>query len=159
MYSLTKLYISNWGLTLYIYFLKIVPEIFNFCRTMRNQSLNKMMLSVFRKRMVWLWLAGMSAREISCCTGASVSTVYRWVRRWQAGSSLEAKDSRGRQPERMMVEEYFSHEIPWYLQGVAAAAVSSEIFQHRSCHAEVLCTRCFVTLCFSVPVTPHISLL
>lgn len=39
-----------------------------------------------RARIVWLWLGGESARSISQQTGASLSTVYRWIRRWQEGS-------------------------------------------------------------------------
>lgn len=105
---------------------------------MRRQSLNKLMLSVFRARMVWLWMTGMSAREISCFTGASVSTVYRWVRRWQAGGSVEAKHCRGRQPEGML-NEYFPLETREHLQGLAAAVASCEVYEHRSCQAVVPC--------------------
>lgn len=128
---------------------------------MRNPSLNKMMLSIFRARMICLWLAGMSAREISCCTGASMSTVYRWVRRWQAGDSVEAKHSRGRQPERI-VNEYLSLETRGYLQGLAAAAVSCEIYEHGSYQAEIPCTALFgctlpLFTCSTSPFSPFIS--
>ncbi|MPC16858.1 hypothetical protein E2C01_009695 [Portunus trituberculatus] len=30
-----------------------------------------------------MWVGGMSLRAIARCTGASVTTVYRWIRRWQ----------------------------------------------------------------------------
>lgn len=32
---------------------------------------------------VWMWVGGMSLRAIARRTGASVTTVYRWIRRWQ----------------------------------------------------------------------------
>ncbi|XP_045124108.1 uncharacterized protein LOC123512028 [Portunus trituberculatus] len=83
----------------------------------RRQSLSKMIVHAFRTRMIWLWLAGLSAREISCCTGASVSTVYRWLRRWQAGDSLEIKNFKGRQPDRVL-EQYLSFTAKDYFQSV-----------------------------------------
>ncbi|KAK3873975.1 hypothetical protein Pcinc_021053 [Petrolisthes cinctipes] len=42
-----------------------------------------MLVDLARARIVKLWIIGMPARIISLHTGASVSTVYRWVRRWQ----------------------------------------------------------------------------
>ncbi|XP_063885581.1 uncharacterized protein LOC135113884 [Scylla paramamosain] len=36
-----------------------------------------------RAGFVWMWVSGMSLRAIARCTGASVTTVYRWIRRWQ----------------------------------------------------------------------------
>ncbi|KAK4315687.1 hypothetical protein Pmani_013086 [Petrolisthes manimaculis] len=41
-----------------------------------------------RTTIVRLWIAGMSTRAISYYTGASVSTVYRWVRRWQKKAGI-----------------------------------------------------------------------
>lgn len=49
-----------------------------------------------RLRIVWMWLRGMSAREISLETGASLCTVYRWVRRWQEEGNVETRPYRGR---------------------------------------------------------------
>lgn len=36
-----------------------------------------------RASFVWMWVSGMSLRAIARRTGASVTTVYRWIRRWQ----------------------------------------------------------------------------
>lgn len=36
-----------------------------------------------RARFVLMWAEGMSLRAIARHTGASVTTVYRWIRRWQ----------------------------------------------------------------------------
>lgn len=36
-----------------------------------------------RASFVWMWVSGMSLRAIARQTGASVTTVYRWIRRWQ----------------------------------------------------------------------------
>ena len=41
--------------------------------------------------MVWLWIHGSSVRNISKRFGASPSTVYRWIRRWQDDGLLEDK--------------------------------------------------------------------
>lgn len=52
-------------------------------------------------KMIWgkivrLWKAGMPARVISCYTGASISTVYRWIRRSQ-WKSVNTKDAHRKQ--------------------------------------------------------------
>lgn len=44
-----------------------------------------------RARIVWLWLGGASARSVSQQTGASLSTVYRWIRRWQEEGSVRTR--------------------------------------------------------------------
>lgn len=36
-----------------------------------------------RAKIIWLWLRGTSARSISHQTGASLTTVYRWIHRWK----------------------------------------------------------------------------
>lgn len=106
---------------------------------MQRQSLSKIIVHAFRTRMIWLWLAGLSAREIACYTGASVSTVYRWVRRWQSGGSLEAKHSKGRQPERVL-EEYLSLEANEYLHSVMEATKDPRvIYKLRSCQIAIPC--------------------
>lgn len=62
----------------------------------------RMTLHILRARIVWMWLTGMSAREISVYTGASVSTVYRWVHRWNEERTLEERPNRGRPRKRVM---------------------------------------------------------
>lgn len=47
--------------------------------------------------MVWMWMNGASARRISSHTGASISTVYRWIRRWHDEGTLETRPYCGRQ--------------------------------------------------------------
>lgn len=44
-----------------------------------------------RAKIVRLWLQGATARAISQETGASLSTVYRWVRRWQQEGTVRAR--------------------------------------------------------------------
>lgn len=41
-----------------------------------------------RDKIIWLWLRGISARSISHQTGASLTTVYRWIHRWQESRKL-----------------------------------------------------------------------
>lgn len=43
------------------------------------------------KRIVWLWVAGLAARDIAKETGTSLSTVYRWIRRWEKEGTLETR--------------------------------------------------------------------
>lgn len=66
--------------------------------------------------MVWMWLNGASARRISSHTGASVSTVYRWIRRWNDEGTLETRPYCGRHfatvnRKRNSLCSDYSHEI------------------------------------------------
>lgn len=45
-------------------------------------------MSYDSSRIIRLWLLGKSAREISLETGASLSTVYRWIRRYGTHGSF-----------------------------------------------------------------------
>ncbi|KAK4325080.1 hypothetical protein Pmani_004236 [Petrolisthes manimaculis] len=49
-----------------------------------------------RARIVQLWQKGMAVRNISRKTGASVTTVYRWIRRWKEEGTLKTKRYRRR---------------------------------------------------------------
>lgn len=49
-----------------------------------------------RARIVWLWETGMSARDIARDTGSSVTTVYRWIRRWREERNLKTRRRTGR---------------------------------------------------------------
>lgn len=49
-----------------------------------------------RENIVWLWLMGSSAMDISKQMGVSLSTVYRWVRRWQEEGTVENRQDRRR---------------------------------------------------------------
>lgn len=44
-----------------------------------------------RSRIVWMWMAGVSARDIALHNGFSLSTVYRWVRRWKKEGAVNTK--------------------------------------------------------------------
>lgn len=61
------------------------------CSKMDRSLVNSPTLVAARACIVWLWLDGASARAISRQTGASLSTVYRWVRRWQEEGTVETK--------------------------------------------------------------------
>lgn len=50
-----------------------------------------------RTKIVFLWLQGMSARNISSAMNISVSTVYRWISRWYDEGSMLSRTSRRRQ--------------------------------------------------------------
>lgn len=49
-----------------------------------------------RAKFIWLWVKGNSARSIAKETGTSVTTVYRWIRRWRHGGVVENKPRCGR---------------------------------------------------------------
>lgn len=49
-----------------------------------------------RLQFVNLWLSGLSLRFIAFLTGASATTVRRWVRRWQRDGDLHTKTRRRR---------------------------------------------------------------
>lgn len=49
-----------------------------------------------RKRIVWLWVAGLAARDIAKEAGTSLSTVYRWIRRWEKEGTLATRSQCGR---------------------------------------------------------------
>lgn len=44
-----------------------------------------------RSKIVWMWISGQSARCIAQETHTSVSTVYRWIRRWEREGSVSTK--------------------------------------------------------------------
>ncbi|KAK3885063.1 hypothetical protein Pcinc_010717 [Petrolisthes cinctipes] len=44
-----------------------------------------------RTRIMWLWLAGITPRDIAAETGTSLSTVYRWIRRWEKKGTLVSR--------------------------------------------------------------------
>lgn len=49
-----------------------------------------------RFRFVWMWSGGMSARAISLETGASVTTICRWIRRWRKEGHVNTRPRKGR---------------------------------------------------------------
>lgn len=49
-----------------------------------------------RAMIVWMWQEGVSARDISHKTGASIATVYRWIRRWSREGSFTNSPRRRR---------------------------------------------------------------
>lgn len=55
---------------------------------MTSRRIKRFLMKDVRSRIVGLWLAGCPARDISILTGASVSTVYRWLRRFQGAFSV-----------------------------------------------------------------------
>lgn len=56
----------------------------------RRPSYKKTMMAE-RERFVWMWLGGLSYRAIAQWTGASATTVQRWVSRWQREGDLRSK--------------------------------------------------------------------
>lgn len=62
---------------------------------MTTRRIKRFLMSAVRTRIVWLWLAGCRARDISIRTGTSISTVYRWLRRWQKACTVTKGLSEG----------------------------------------------------------------
>ncbi|KAG7159496.1 putative winged helix-turn-helix domain containing protein 12 [Homarus americanus] len=57
-----------------------------------------------RAKFIWMWKDGFSVRMIANETGTSVTTVYRWIRRWQREGNLCTKTRSGR-PRLLLKEE------------------------------------------------------
>lgn len=49
-----------------------------------------------RAMLVWMWMNGLSACAIAKCMDTSISTVYRWIRRWRHEGNVENRPRRGR---------------------------------------------------------------
>ncbi|KAK3886355.1 hypothetical protein Pcinc_004591 [Petrolisthes cinctipes] len=49
-----------------------------------------------RAKIVLLWVEGWSVRAIAQHTGTSVTTVYRWIRRWQKEGNVKTRSKSGR---------------------------------------------------------------
>lgn len=64
---------------------------------MMRPPIKRFLMNAVRARIMWLWLAGCSARDISIRTGTSVSTVYRWLRR--CNKAYMEKESLAKQTE------------------------------------------------------------
>ena len=49
-----------------------------------------------RAGFVWLWASGMPVRDIAVRSGTSVTTVYRWIRRWQREGHVNTRPRNSR---------------------------------------------------------------
>lgn len=58
---------------------------------MDRRRTNSQAVVAERSKIVLLWMGGTSAKLISKQTGASLSTVYRWIRRWQDEGSVKTR--------------------------------------------------------------------
>lgn len=65
-------------------------------QTMWREGTNFTNVLVKRARIVHLWQKGTAVRTISRKTGASITTVYRWIRRWQEEGTLKTRPYRKR---------------------------------------------------------------
>lgn len=49
-----------------------------------------------RVHFVWLWMDGVPSRTIAQQTGISVTTVCRWIKRWQEEGTVNTRSRRGK---------------------------------------------------------------
>lgn len=49
-----------------------------------------------RANLVWMWVEGVPTRMIAQETGISVTTICRWVKRWQREGNVHTRRKRGR---------------------------------------------------------------
>lgn len=61
-----------------------------------------------RRKFIQLWLAGSSARGIAQQTGASATTVCRWIRRWKSEGHINLRHRKGR-PTRNVTWDTFNN--------------------------------------------------
>lgn len=74
--------------------------------SMRNQVFRPTGLRE-RAEFVWLWVEGWSVRAIAQHTGTSVTTVYRWIRRWQKEGNVHDRPRSGRPRSAAKKAGYF----------------------------------------------------
>ncbi|KAG7154074.1 putative homeodomain-like HTH_23 containing protein 2 [Homarus americanus] len=55
---------------------------------MKTRILRRRAAAADRARVVWRWLSGESAKEISLESNTSISTIYRWVQQWKLDGTL-----------------------------------------------------------------------
>lgn len=58
-----------------------------------------------RAWIVWLWVEGWSVRVIAQHTGTSVTTVYRWIRRWEREGNVETRNKSGRPRSSLWIKK------------------------------------------------------
>lgn len=105
-----------------------------------------------RLRMVWLWLAGLSVREVSCHMRVSVTTVYRWVRRWQEEGTVKTRSyrrascfnlSKFKQSNSAMYREadtlWCSYEGTWNTKKIPLDVTGSMAIQGKQPYSFKLC--------------------
>lgn len=94
-------------------------------------------LKTDRLRMVWMWLAGKSARTISLETGISICTVYRWIRRWREEGSVDSRPYRGKyRTPPLFLAPYSStlrkhHSDSYFTLDPVCSYLTSSPWQHR----------------------------
>lgn len=86
-----------------------------------------------RSRFVWMWAGGMSARAIAQETGASVTTICRWIRRWRREGHVNTKPRRGRPRKNRIyvMENIHSHIVP-FIQDVPSARTAETQLSENS---------------------------
>lgn len=78
-----------------------------------------------RSRFVWMWAGGMSARAIAQETGASVTTICRWIRRWRKEGHLNTKPRRGRpRKNKVYIMKNFHSHIGSFFQNASNARMA-----------------------------------
>lgn len=109
--------------------------------------MTKYIAAALRNQIVRLWLTGASAMTISNHLRVSLSTVYRWVRRWQEQGTVKTKPYRKRcnisQCVRLKVKgcslikrTFFEHSLPNFngplgtLSGVSHKHISPLFISH-----------------------------
>ncbi|KAK4317317.1 hypothetical protein Pmani_011581 [Petrolisthes manimaculis] len=80
-----------------------------------------------RARIVWLWLRGESARTVSQQTGASLSTVYRWIRRWQEEGTVRTRPFHKLKHSKKMT--------PWTIKAAQSEKTNTYICEPRIINA------------------------
>ncbi|KAK4313262.1 hypothetical protein Pmani_003158 [Petrolisthes manimaculis] len=75
-----------------------------------------------RTKIIWLWLAGLAARDIATETGTSLSTVYRWIRRWEKEGTLATRSQYDR----------CTYQRPsWDYNGIVVNSLTNTAYQNN----------------------------
>ena len=80
-----------------------------------------------RAGFILLWTSGMSIRNIAVRSGTSVTTVYRWVRRWQREGhvNFRPRNSRPVIAATSLPQKDLSHRGEYNVQPFTASSVAS----------------------------------
>ncbi|MPC93235.1 hypothetical protein E2C01_088358 [Portunus trituberculatus] len=81
-----------------------------------------------RAGFVWLWASGMPVRDIAVRSGTSVTTVYRWIRRWQREGHVNTRPRNSRLLLAATLQSHKQVSLPGHTLPSLAASSTTTCF-------------------------------
>lgn len=72
--------------------------------SMQGRRTSKPEAMMHRANIIWMWASGRSVRDIARENSTSITTVYRWIRRWNCEGTIDSRPRTGR-PRITTVQE------------------------------------------------------